>query len=263
MLINDLSKGKLDVAGKGAAKIVNADGSSFEGVSNVVTEHHMDLYINERLSAKLVCTPSNLAEMVVGRLVTEGFIKDANDVDNIYICEQGIKAKIYLKENIVLEENIGEQPTCCTNNEIYLKKSEAERLRPLAKVDYTNETIFALAHEFANGSLIHKSTKGAHCCYLSYEGKPVYAAEDIGRHNALDKAIGHMIIEGYDISKCIVYTTGRVPTDMVKKVIASRIPILVSKAVPTDQSLKMAKKYNLTLICKAWPDRFEVFNEAE
>ena len=60
-----------------------------------------------------------------------------------------------------------------------------------------------------------------------------------------------------------MYTTGRVPTDMTRKVIASRIPVLVSKSVPTDAAVEMARRYNLTLICKAWPDRYEIFSEAE
>ena len=49
---------------------------------------------------------------------------------------------------------------------------------------------------------------------------------------------------------------------MVAKAVAAGIPVLVSKAVPTDEAVAMAKKYKLTLICKAWPDRFEIFNDA-
>lgn len=86
--------------------------------------------------------------------------------------------------------------------------------------------------------------------------------EDIGRHNALDKCIGYALLEQLDLSECILFTTGRVPTDMVQKVIAAGIPVLASKAVPTDQAIELAKKYHLNLICRAWPDRMEIYHDA-
>ena len=86
--------------------------------------------------------------------------------------------------------------------------------------------------------------------------------EDIGRHNALDKCIGYALLEQLELSECILFTTGRVPTDMVQKVIAAGIPVLASKAVPTDQAIELAKKYRLNLICRAWPDRIEIYHDA-
>lgn len=92
------------------------------------------------------------------------------------------------------------------------------------------------------------------------KGNILYTCEDIGRHNAMDKAIGYAAIQGLQPEDCILYTTGRISTDMVRKAIASGIPVLVTKAVPTDAAIEMARTYNLTLICKAWSDRYEIFN---
>ena len=75
----------------------------------------------------------------------------------------------------------------------------------------------------------------------------------------MDKAVGYALLNGIPLSECMVFTSGRVPVDMVEKVIAAGIPVLVSKSVPTAESVELAKKYNLTLICKAWPDRCEVY----
>ena len=88
------------------------------------------------------------------------------------------------------------------------------------------------------------------------KGEILFAAEDIGRHNAMDKVIGYAAMQGLQREECILYTTGRVPTDMIKKVVMSQIPVLVTKAVPTDAAVEMARACNLTLICKAWPDRY-------
>jgi FdhD protein len=62
--------------------------------------------------------------------------------------------------------------------------------------------------------------------------------------------------------ECLLFTTGRVPTDMVRKAVAASIGGLVSKAVPTDAAIEMAEKYNLNLICKAWPDSFVIANQS-
>ncbi len=260
MKINDLSAGLLS-SGRAESMIVTADGNRENGSSAIVIEHFVDLYVNEQLVAKLVCTPSDLPEMIIGRLITEGIIGAAEDVESLYICDSGRTVRVFLTEDIELRSFVENEPTCCTGNKVFLENAGAHKLNKLAKSDWRPEWIFALANEFASGSKIHKATKGTHSCYLSVNGEVVYAGEDIGRHNALDKAIGFAFVKGYVPSECILFTTGRVPTDMVEKVIAAGVPVLVSKAVPTDAAIEMAREFNLTLICKAWPDKFEIFNE--
>lgn len=251
-----------EASGKVEEVIVNADGSREKALSRIVREHFLDLYINEKLAVKLVCTPADLVELVMGRMVSEGYIDTADDVESVYICNFGSKARIFLKREPELSQTVENEPTCCTGNQVLLTNSGKE-MRRLRKTDWKSEWIFRLADEFASGSRIHRTTKGTHSCYLSVNGEIVFSSEDIGRHNAMDKVIGYVVMHGIEREQCILYTTGRVPTDMVKKVITSGIPVLVSKAVPTDAAVEMARRYNLTLICKAWPDRYEIFSEAE
>ena len=247
---------------------VNADGSVLRRECRIVSEHSLELFVNEKLALKLVCTPSNLVELVVGRMISEGYIRSTDDVEMIYICGSGNRARVFLKDAackaLDLRQAVEEVPTCCTDNRVFLRNGTAENAQPpkLPKAEWKPEWIFALANEFASGSKIHKATQGTHSCYLSVHGEIRFSGEDIGRHNAMDKAIGYAAMQGLKPEDCILFTTGRVPTDMVKKVIAARIPVLVSKSVPTDAAVEMARARNLTLICKAWPDRFEIFHEA-
>lgn len=250
---------KTDVVLEVKQRSVCADGTETLQESAVVREHFMELFINERLVARLVCTPSDIVELILGRLLTEGYIRGTENVDNIDICQYGSKAKIFLKTEPKLMDSVEPEPTCCTGNQTFLTNTDISFLRPLKRAEYKQEWIFALANAFAGGSAIHKQTKGTHSCFLSVGGELVYAAEDIGRHNALDKAVGYALLQKYDRQDCILFTTGRVPTDMVKKAVAAGVPVLVSKAVPTDAAIDMAREYNLTLICRAWPDRYEVF----
>lgn len=250
---------EMDTALEVKQRVVCVDGTENQQESAIVREHFMELFVNERLVAKLVCTPSDIVELVLGRLLTEGYIRGTEDVDSIYICQYGSKAKVFLKNEPKLVSRVETEASCCTGNQTLLTNMDISFLRPLQAVDYKQEWIFALANAFAGGSAIHRRTKGTHSCFLSVKGELVYAAEDIGRHNALDKAVGHALLQEYERQDCILFTTGRVPTDMVKKAVAAGVPVLVSKAVPTDAAIKMAREYKLTLICKAWPDRYEVF----
>ena len=82
------------------------------------------------------------------------------------------------------------------------------------------------------------------------DGKILYQCEDLGRHNALDKAVGCALAEGVQLGQCVLYTSGRVPVDMVRKAIRAGVPALVSKTMPTVQSLELAEAYGLKLLIR-------------
>ena len=242
-------------------RIYKPDGTTDEGISRIVTEHSLQIFVNEQLVFKLVCTPGDLKELVVGRLITAGYIDSAADMEQLYICDSGHTARVFLKEGVDTDfrKEVPVEPTCCTNNIVLMQNARAQ-LKPLKKAYWKAEWVFALTKAFREDSKLHKSTYGTHSCYLAVAGEVLFSAEDIGRHNAMDKAIGQAALQGITPADCMLFTTGRVPVDMVTKAVAARIPVLVSKAVPTREAVELAKAYQLTLICKAWPDQFEVFS---
>ena len=120
------------------------------------------------------------------------------------------------------------------------------------------DSIFKLAKIFSEGMPVHSETQGTHSCILADGNSVLFTCEDIGRHNTVDKAVGYALMKDIDLSECILYISGRVPTDMIQKVIYSGIPVLVSKAVPTAEAVKMARENGVTLVVKAYPDRIEI-----
>ncbi len=247
------------------ALLVRSDGGKERVTRQILREQRLELVVNEQTVARLVCTPADLENFVVGRLVTERIISDLDDIEQLYICESGSRARVFLKQSIRLQAAVAEEPTCCTDNQVFLQPvSSAEVLQLPSEISedgnvWKEEWVFALVNAFAQDSKLHKSTGGTHSCVLGVEGRVLYSVEDIGRHNAMDKAIGYAVRQGLDRSKCMLFTTGRVPTDMVSKVVNAGIPVLVSKAVPTREAVELAAKSGLTLICRAWPDSFEVY----
>ena len=152
---------------------------------------------------KLVCLPQHLTELVLGRLLTEQIITSSEDVDHIYICEYGKRAKVYLKNSARNTQSSSDAfvevtPTCCTGNHIlndyFVTSKEPQSLTPIF---WKPEWIFHMADAFADGSPLHGITFATHSCILAQKDHILFSCEDIGRHNALDKV---KLIEdmGYD-----------------------------------------------------------------
>lgn len=248
------------------AKVIKTDQTVDARAAALIREHVLEVSINEKTAFRLVCTPDKTAELVLGRVVTEGIIESRDDVESLYICESGNRARLYLKQEPEFGNNENElpiEPTCCTDNKLLGGFHGIKALQPVTGVAYSDKHVFALINKFSENALLHKKTAGTHSCYLSCKGEYQGVFEDIGRHNALDKAVGYALINGLAFEDCMLFTTGRVPVDMVRKVIMAGIPILISKAVPTVDAVEMAKQYHLTLICRAWPDSYEVYNEGK
>ncbi len=272
-------------------RAVGSDGQTAIKRRSVLVEHAIDVYINNLHTMKLICISTQLTELVLGRLLTEGIISGAEDVEEIYICRYGKQAFVTLKEGgedstepeqsfrrekdgegrLTRDEDIPEAkkaeeayveltPSCCTGNRIlndyFVKDLPLKKIEP---IDWKADWIYALSKRFEEGMPLHSQTGATHSCFLMQEGKILFTCEDIGRHNALDKAIGYALRQGIDLKKCIVFSSGRIPTDMAMKAIQAGIPILASKASVSDAAIELAGEYGLTLLGKCRTQVFEQY----
>lgn len=211
----------------------------------------------------LTCTPRNIIELVVGRLFTEGHVDGIDEIASISLCEfsEHVSVTLVDADAKIRTYQAEEVATCCTGTKTVASVgSRRKPMKPLPQVAIDPEQIFTMADAFAYDTPLHANTFGVHSCAL-YEGREErYCFEDLGRHNALDKAVGAALMDGVDMGKLAAYSSGRVPEDMIAKAIRSRIPLFVTKATPTARSVEIAKRYGLTLVGKARPDSFAVFN---
>jgi len=259
----------LPTTAKVSCQLTAADGSLQEKEEEIVIEKELEVSVNGVPAFRLTCTPEHLTELVLGRLCTEHIIHSEDEVEHLFICGEGNIAEVRLREDVEFRPYSGAEPTCCTGNRQLVERvnttTESPGYTEPTSLDNKSgepspEAVFLLTEKFREDGALHRNTGGTHSCYIRLGDGRILSFEDIGRHNALDKAVGAMLLEGASPADCMLYTTGRVAADMVMKLIGSGIPVLVSKAVPTEEAVRLAKQHHITLICRAWPDSYTRFN---
>ena len=233
--------------------VIFCDGGRKQKEADLLMEHELEVRVRkderEIKNFLLTCTNEYLRELAVGRLISDGHIYCKEDIVGLEFKKDVKKPDsddIFVSRDLV-EVSIRDW------------KENDTRVVTIPDLNWKSEWIFNLAREFSKGMPLHDLTWATHTCMLAIEDKILFSCEDIGRHNAIDKAIGYAIENGINLSECMLYSSGRVPTDIVKKLINARIPLLVSKSVPTAEAIKLAKKHNITLICRAYEDCFDVY----
>lgn len=246
----------------GDYRLCRADGTEAVVRTSIQHEHRLSIVVNGQLAFTLVCTPQHMAELALGRLFGEGFIAGIGDVASLHSCQQGDVVKVRLVHDAPLRPAPAVAiSTCNAAREAHLARCGHQQLAPLPHTSFRRRWVFEAAAAFSKDTPMHKRTRGAHSCFLVQEGRVLFACEDLGRHNAFDKAVGWGLRHGVDFSRCFAITSGRVPTDMAAKAVNARIPVLLSASVPTGAALQFAREKGLTLIGRIAADAVAVYHD--
>lgn len=218
----------------------------------VVAEHELVIHLNEKKFISLLCTPRSLRELVVGFLHAEGIIESHADLKQLCIEAHGHQAHVTLHG---AEPDFGVQtPTVTTAGGHGGKTLQAGipcATSPVVSCDalpLDPIRICQLMDDFSRRSELFLRTGGAHSCALSDGNAMLLFEDDIGRHNALDKIIGHTLLQDLSISDKIILTSGRVSSEIVAKVARRGIGAIVSRSAPTSRAIDLARSVGMTLI---------------
>lgn len=237
-----------------------------EQMDEVVIEYRLQLVVNGTFFVSMLCSPRKLKALGVGFLFAEGVIKDYQDIKSIELEEENHQLKMNLisKDNYTyLDEVLCGERTITTgcgqgrliNYPVYNRDSKVIKEENL---DY--EHINELMHLFNKMSDLFRETGGVHSCALADDKSIIYMEEDVGRHNAVDKVIGHALMNYVGLEDKILLTSGRISTEIIIKIIRSRIPVIVSRSAPTHQAIDLAKKYGIRLIGFARGNRMNIYS---
>ena len=215
------------------------DGGVRKDAITLLKEYEVALYVNEDHYTDIVCTCTDIHELCVGRLFCDGWISSVEDIKESAIDEEEGRASFRVKADAPKEV----------------------LLRPVRTSGFDEMDLYVAAGSFAAGLPVHDTTFAAHCAMLIRGGNVLYMCEDISRHNALDKAIGYMVSNRLSPEGMVLFSSGRMPTDMIRKAVIAGIATVAGKAMPTADSVVLAKKYGITLIGRLSQDGYVVLPE--
>lgn len=240
-----------------------------DGISNiedyVIKEEKVNFYLNGDKFLSVMSIAKHQDAHIVGFLLSEAVIKNFDDISSLEVSEDGLN--VYVEANVSEEgyENLFKEKTltsgCCVG-----VTGNAEKLFDCAFVssDYTLDAMRILGEmrEFSQPSELFDNTGCVHKARLVLEDGESYVAEDIGRHNAIDKVIGLASINKKDVTRSILYASGRLSMEMVVKCVMHKIPIVVSKAAVTFQGIKAANEHGITLVGFARDTKMNVYTHS-
>lgn len=200
----------------------------------IVTEFVLHVVINGQNTLKIVCSECMLEEMVIGRLFADSFIDSYEDIKNIRYeeAEQTMYVEIEKQDRNIQQEN---ERGMASEEKVLLHDQD---------IDFLMEKSEKMLYE----NPLFDMTGALHSALLYYgPEKKQYHSIDLGRHHAIDKVLGMALKDGVELRKCVLFSTGRVPTDMIAKAVRSHIPMMVSRGAVTKASVDVAKENNMFL----------------
>ena len=244
---------------------------------NSVDDEYTYLFIDYLPPRKFSTYPIDLKDFAVGYCLGEGLIKDYGDIESMTLDGTNILISTKLnhdpeQEGIVQERKGNCEHACVcrlleyqgVNSDnaggIRSELKTIERNNSDLKIDATQ--IIEDMNHLTDEAKIWQKTAGVHVAQLKYKDN-IIIREDVSRHVAVDKVIGAAAKEGYDFNQCYISYSGRMPADMLIKVIRVGIPIIISNAAPASSGIDVARTGNITMIGFVRDNRFTIFTAPE
>lgn len=223
-------------------------------------------------------TPGNDAELAIGFLFTEGILTSKQQIKNIqHIPRWDPEPEentilVQLEEEVVLDLQKLERHFYTTSSCGVCGKASIEAIQMQGFSSLPKEQpIFEadLIHHFPNTLLEKQSvfaqTGGLHAAALfDNSGKLILLREDVGRHNAVDKLIGHALMENLiPLNEYLILLSGRVSFELIQKSVMAGIPILAAVGAPSSLAIQLAEEVGMTVLGFVREERFNVYTRPE
>ncbi|MBA7629177.1 Sulfur carrier protein FdhD [subsurface metagenome] len=236
-----------------------------------VEEVPLTIFLDGRELVTLLSTPKDLDYLAVGFLYSEGLVKNREKIESLIFEKDKniIRVKTKKKKKKKRPDSTRKVkkliPSGCgaaanISGNLF-KIGEYKRLD--SKLTISSDEIIELMRKLQNRSRLYRSTGGVHSAALASREDILIFSEDIGRHNAVDKVLGHCILDGIPLDDKVTLTSGRVSSEIVLKVARANIPIIISRSAPTMLGAKLASHLGVTLVGFARGRRMNIYTHEE
>ena len=225
----------------------------------VPREMALTIYVNGQELVTILCTPSKLNCLVMGFLYSEGIISDVGDVAVMRVCEDESLADVRLSKPEWSPSALRTLSSGCGGAVSF--NTELKRVNSGLMV--APAEVLSLMKQLSAKAELFRLCGGVHASALCDAMNLLVVAEDIGRHNTLDKILGECLLAGVSTKNRLLLTTGRLSSEMVMKAAKMEVPIVFSRSSPTDRSISLAQEAGITLIGYVRANRLSVYTHEE
>src|SRR6266480_8095894 len=216
-----------------------------EVAGEIVREQPLTLSVNGEKFLTLLCSPVKLEALVVGYLWMEKVIASLDEVTRVEVSPVDGHAEVTLSHPVtlpterILTSGCGGGITFRIDHRLFPRLSSTLSVRPRA---------LALGMQGLFAAAVHyRASRGIHGAALSDGERLLVVAEDVGRHNAVDKVKGEALMRGIPTEDRILLSTGRVSSEMLLKAARMGVPLVASRTSPTEMAVALAEQLNITV----------------
>ncbi len=244
-------------------KIVRVvQGQSEQAERKVVEEYPLRLRVNGRELATLVCSPHQLNFLLAGFFQLQGFINSLDDILSMGVCADFGLAELRIRTELPARL----QPTltsgCGTGIAFNLPQNLLDVSQQRVR-SYRSEGLFRLMKELQGLTEQYRSHGGIHSAAIGDADGLLLYAEDIGRHNTLDRLAGEALFKEIKLQDKMLVTSGRVSTEMVAKAARIGIGLVASRTSPTDKAIELCEQAGITLVGYLRGSSMEIYSHPQ
>lgn len=230
---------------------VYRNGSVMIEEDEIIAEERIDFYLNGMKLLSVMGIAQDQDAHIVGFLMSEGVITDVEDIHSLRISDNGLSVYIDASVNEENIQNLFKEKTlttgCCVGVTGNVEDKIVKEFNR-STVSYNVDMLFDEVDRFYGSSALFRQSGCVHKARLVLKEGEAIEAEDVGRHNAIDKVIGKARLSRADTQDAFLIVSGRLSMEMVVKCVMHGITMVISKAAPTRLGIKTAQLHGITLI---------------
>ncbi len=251
-----------------------------EAPDAVVTEEPLQLLLDGKELSVVMRTPGQDIELTAGLLFAEGIVRSAADIRTVRISaesgetEAGLRVDASIVESNQVDVHLAEAPrrkpersmlsssACGVCGAVMIEDLRRDLARLPAGPAIDPALLPGLVERLRSGQGVFERTGGLHAAGLfNAGGELVCMREDVGRHNAVDKVVGRMLLDGrLPARDTLLVVSGRAGYEIVQKSINAGIPVLAAVGAPSSLAVALSREFNQTLVGFLRGERFNVYS---
>jgi len=223
----------------------------------VVREQPLTVHVNGERFLTLLCSPFQLEALVVGYLWMEKVVEHLGEISHLEISEVDGRADVTLAHPValpterILTSGCGGGITFRIDPRLFPRLQSSVRVAP--------RQLAARLKELFERAIHYQASRGIHGAALADGERLLVTAEDVGRHNAVDKVKGEALLRGIETTDRILLSTGRISSEMLLKAARMGVPVVASRTSPTEMAVGLAEQLGITVVGYLRPDSLNLY----